>query len=375
MLLYFVNLKCIILGDAQTQAESTERIYYENFDLETIITPVNVEQLVQLLNEVNYNKEEVLFLENGFKNGFDLGYEGPMTRQSIAANIPFTVGNKQELWSKIMREVKLKRVAGPFKTVPFNDYVQSPIGLVPKAGSGDQTCLIFHLSYNNKEDGLGSVNSAIPKNKCSVKYRDVDYAVNTYLHHYATEGSSDQRDSKEVDPDTVRKRLSSRWKDEFDANHVKKKDLMIFAGKTDLKSAFRILGLSRESWRWLIMCTEDPATGTWYYFIDKCLPFGAISSCAIFQRFSDALQFLIEHKANVVGCVTNYLDDFLFIALTLIRCNQLINGFLLLCNEIGVPISAEKTVWGTDLIVFLGILLDGRNLILAIPNEKCERAL
>ena len=40
-----------------------------------------------------------------------------------------------------------------------------------------------------------------------------------------------------------------------------------------------------------------------------------------------------------------------------------------------MPISNEKTEWATIQIVFLGILLDGRNLTLAIPREKRIRAL
>ena len=89
-----------------------------------------------------------------------------------------------------------------------------------------------------------------------------------------------------------------------------------------------------------------------------------------FKKFSDALRFLIESKLKVNRRVTNYLDDFLFIALSIIRCNAMIQQFLDLCDEIGVPIAVEKTEWASELIVFLGMLLDGRNRIIAIPEEK-----
>ena len=84
---------------------------------------------------------------------------------------------------KIMKEVKLKRVAGPFWEIPFENYIQSPVGLVPKAGK-DQVCLIFHLSYDfdrKGEDNLGSLNKHMPKDKCSVKYHDLDAAVHSIL--------------------------------------------------------------------------------------------------------------------------------------------------------------------------------------------------
>ena len=79
-----------------------------------------------------------------------------------------------------MKEVKLGQVAGPFKEIPFENFIQSPIGLIPQSGS-DQTRLIFHLSYDFKRDNLKSVNHYTPKEKCSVRYRDLDFAVETYL--------------------------------------------------------------------------------------------------------------------------------------------------------------------------------------------------
>ena len=54
-----------------------------------------------------------------FHKAFDIGYEGPVKRQSLSENIPLRIGSKTELWNKIMMEVKLKRVAGPFKDIPF----------------------------------------------------------------------------------------------------------------------------------------------------------------------------------------------------------------------------------------------------------------
>ena len=61
-----------------------------------------------------------------------------------------------------MKEVELGRFAGPYDEPPFEHFVQSPIGLVPK-DKGLKTRLIFHLSY--PKDGE-SVNSGIPKEFC-----------------------------------------------------------------------------------------------------------------------------------------------------------------------------------------------------------------
>ena len=79
--------------------------YFENFNLTDIVTPVNVQRLKQLLLEMGYDQGETAFLIDGFTNGFDNGYRGPQIRQSRSSNISFTVGNKVELWNKIMKEV------------------------------------------------------------------------------------------------------------------------------------------------------------------------------------------------------------------------------------------------------------------------------
>ena len=112
----------------------------------------------------------------GFKEGFDLGYRGPEVIKQKANNLKFTIGNKTELWNKVMKEVKEKRYAGPFKEIPFDNYIQSPIGLVPKDG-GKKTRLIFHLSHPRDPVKGISVNAATPKELTTVKYKDFDKAV------------------------------------------------------------------------------------------------------------------------------------------------------------------------------------------------------
>ena len=119
----------------------------------------------QLLHESEYDREETKFLINGLMEGFPIGYTGPRNRRDFAKNIPFHDGDgsKFELWQKIMKEVKLGRFAGPFRKrdIPFDHFVQSPVGLVLKGEDGKQTRLIFHLSYQFP-NGNGSINAHIP---------------------------------------------------------------------------------------------------------------------------------------------------------------------------------------------------------------------
>ena len=148
----------------------------------------------------------------------------------------------------------------------------------------------------------------------------------------------------------------------------------IFIGHSDIKSAFRLLPLNRSSWCWLMMMAKNPITGKWQFFVDKCLPFGASISCAHFQRFSNALKHLIQYR-TARKWINNYLDDFLFVAATVLLCNYMIQQFLNLCEELGVPISHDKTEWGAITMVFLGILLNGRSMTLVIPDEKRLRTV
>ena len=228
--------------------------------------------------ESKYDIEESKFLISGLHNGFDIGYEGDREITCEAKNIPFRagVGDKFELWSKMMKEVKLKRFTGPFKKkdIPFKHYIQSPVRLVPKGS--DQTRLVFHLSFDF--DSVGSINANTPRDKCSVKYNDLDFAVRACLKLVAKKQGSE--------------------------------NIMLWFRKSDLKSAFRLLGIRPIDWPLLAMKVEHPITGEILFFFNKCLPFGASISCSHFQHFSNGLRHIFEFTIKTQGQVPNYLDDF-----------------------------------------------------------------
>ena len=120
---------------------------------------MDVNKLERLLRETNYDEKKTAFLVDRFKNGFSLEYEGPQDVKITSPNLKIHgVGSENILWNKVMKEVKLKRYAGPYEHIPFDSYIQSLIGLVLK--DGDDTRLIFHLPYPR---GTGkSVNANTP---------------------------------------------------------------------------------------------------------------------------------------------------------------------------------------------------------------------
>ena len=276
---------------------------YTNFDLDNIKTPVNVEEFAKLLSQSNYDRTEAEFLVQSFKEGFTIGYNGPENVQIKSPNLKFReVGNPVLLWNKVMKEVKELRYAGPFHTIPFDNYIQSPIGLVPKDG-GKDTRLIFHLSY--PRNGSSSVNANTPAEICTVKYPDFMDAIQLCI------------------------RQGKGCK----------------IAKSDMKSAFRNLGIRKEDSKFLIMKAESPLDGKTYYFVDKCLPFGASISCAHFQRFSKAVRHIVEWLTKQK--LVNYLDDYFFAQLLKLLCNNQVKTFLQVCGQIAFPVSLEKTFWAT----------------------------
>ena len=86
-----------------------------------------------------------------------------------------------------------------------------------------------------------------PHDKCTVHYSDLDVAVNLCLQ-LVCEGAE-----------------------------------QIYLSKTDGQSAFHVLPLSPQSWRWLVMKAVNPVMGKMQYFVDKCLPFGASKVVLIFR--------------------------------------------------------------------------------------------
>ena len=57
------------------------------------------------------------------------------------------------------------------------------------------------------------------------------------------------------------------------------------------------------------------------------------------------------------------------------KCNHLVRQFLKLCEKINCPVSLEKTEWASQKMIFLGILIDGKNKILVIPEKKRIKAI
>lgn len=101
--------------------------------MENIVTPIKVATFEQYLKETHYDPDKTNFLVKGFSEGFALGYQGPSQVKLTARNLKLQIGTETHLWNKVMKEVGLKRICGPFDTIPFSEgYIQSPlVNLLP----------------------------------------------------------------------------------------------------------------------------------------------------------------------------------------------------------------------------------------------------
>ena len=107
-------------------------------------SPVKLHVLLPLLDKYP-QKDEADCLRNGFTHGFKLGYSGP--REGTQASNPKSVNQNLDLArQKLMDEIKLGRMAGPFEKLPIQNLRVSPIGLIPKSLPGTFR-LIHNLSY------------------------------------------------------------------------------------------------------------------------------------------------------------------------------------------------------------------------------------
>ena len=251
-------------------------------------------------------------------HGFHLGYTGPPL-SSISKNHKSTNNFPSVISDFISEGITNYRIAGPFPSPPFQHFISSPLGVVPKSEQGKYR-VIQDLSFPKHN----SVNDHIPQENSSVQYESIDN-VTALLNQFG-------------------------------------KDSLM--AKTDIKDAFRIIPIHPEDYKLLGFSWE----GAFYY--DKCLPMGASSSCQIFESLSQALQWAMYSKFNAAG-MSHMLDDFFFIGPKHSqKCLQDLNQFIYMCEESGIPIKMEKTVFPTTIITIYGIEVDSSAMVCRLPDQK-----
>lgn len=283
--------------------------------------------------ETGYDKQKTDFLVKGFTEGFSLGYRGPQKRRTLANNHKLRAGNKVVLWNKLMKEVKNLRLSGPYLEPPFKYFLQSPITLIKKKGStsedpDENTRLIVDLSWPHGD----SLNDHTPDEVKKVKYPLFDKSI----HMCLTEGKG------------------------------------CYLSRTDCKSAFLMLPLATDQFRWVVLMCRHPVSGKKFYFCVKTVIFGSGTSCFLYMKLSNALAHIFRKKSG--GDINNFLDDFLTCKIDELGCNEYLSIFMSICADINLPLAMEKTCFATQIIVFLGLLINTVDQTISLPDDKLARA-
>ena len=228
------------------------------------------------------------------------------------------------LVEKVHKEVKLGRVKGPFQKPLLPNILISPLSLVPKAGQemvegmAKSYQLVHNLSFLY---GRG-VNAYISDKDATVHNKSFNEAL----------------------------KLVSK--------HGKGAHL----AKSDLDSAFHRIPMDRES----LPCLGFKINHN--YYVDCALPFGCCSAPKLFEEFSSTLDWYVEYTTGQK--ISHYLDDFFFVHKSKDKCLHLLCTFQNACDFIGFPYSQDKTFLPTTKLEYLGILIDTKEMLLKIPENK-----
>ena len=142
--------------------------------------------------------------------------------------------------------------------------------------------------------------------------------------------------------------------------------------KVDLKNAYRSVDTHPDSWRVTRMswCFNGSKVPTYLY--DKRLPFGARASPMIFHRLTQAA---CRMMANSGYTLLAYLDDFLIIEPTQLRCTAAFDMLVSLLESLGFTINWTKVVYPAQCLTFLGVEIDTVKCELCLPNDRVSELL
>ncbi|XP_077309137.1 uncharacterized protein LOC143928250 [Lithobates pipiens] len=257
-------------------------------------------------------------LAEGFREGFRIPCDLKVV-PPVARNLRSALQHPTVVDEKLGKEVALGRMGGPFTVKPWDSLVVSPLGVVPKKEPG-KFRLIHHLSFPKG----GSVNDFIDPDVCAVSYTSFDAAV--------------------------------RW--------VRRYGRGALMAKADIESAFRLLPVHPDSFRWLGCHWREQ------FYVDKCLPMGCSVSCSVFEQFSSFLEWVVRDVSGIESII-HYLDDFLCIGPHASAvCAILLSTLQHIAGVFGVPLAAEKTEGPVGVLSFLGIVIDSAAMECRLPDDK-----
>ena len=285
----------------------------------SLSTPIDVLSLELELSS-HPDRAFVTTLIHALKYGTCIGYNGP-PKSRVSRNLISAHQHPDVISANLQKEIKLGRVAGPFPSAPLPNFQCHPVGVVPKKHSSDW-CTIYHLSYPEGD----SINYYIPKDPYSLQYVQVDNAI---------------RILKALGPGA-------------------------FMSKTDLKSPFHLIRIHPSDWNLVGIYWQSQ------YYVYLYLPFGLRSAPYIFNHLSDALEWILKHNYGLKNVI--YILNYFFVAeSTRLDCFLSFSTLLKLFMSVKAPTVASKTIGPSQVIEFMGIVLDSVRMEARLPEDKLTR--
>ncbi len=137
-------------------------------------TPVNISHLsIELCNHPD--TEFTNYLLYGLKHGFKPGVECPISESITCNNLQSALAEPDIVDNLIKKEVDSGFMIGPFDAPHFPVFRISPIGVATRKFSGKKRLIIDLSAPHNSP--FPSINSLIPLDEFSLKYHDIDHAI------------------------------------------------------------------------------------------------------------------------------------------------------------------------------------------------------
>ena len=241
----------------------------------------------------------------------------------LAKNLPTAYQQPDVIDTTLQRECEAGRILGPFISQPLPNFCSSGLGLIPKHDGGWR--IIYHLSAPRGS----SINDYIDSSLYSLSYCSIDDAY---------------RIINKLGPGAL-------------------------LSKIDLKDAFHLIPVRPADWNLQGIHWKQN------FYIDTCLPFGLRSAPYLFNRFSDALHWILQHNYGVEHLL-HYLDDFFTAgSANSDTCDRNLHTMLTLCETLNAPIKPSKVEGPTTSLTFLGIHLDTISMEANITEERKQSLL
>ena len=281
-------------------------------------SPVKTEALEDICQALGLDDDRMRRVTRRFREGADLGF-GDRVGARFALNNRSALRHPAEVSAALLEEVAAGVTRGPFPAPPLPRFRVNPLSARLKPNG--KARVILDLSAPTG----AAVNDDIDPDTCTVHYASLDELATLIFAH----GGAGTR---------------------------------LF--KADVKAAFKLIPVRPDQHHALGFYW---AQGFWY---QTALPFGCRSSPRLFNEFAELLRDAVR-AATGNQAVLNYLDDFFGIEPPPgSGMAPTFQGFIELCDIVGVPLQAQKCVAPHTRVEILGIVIDTISMTYELPADK-----